>query len=31
VLKILDKNISLDFLKNLPEDVIIDPEPESLL
>ena len=31
VLKILDKNISLDFLKDLPEDIIIDPEPESLL
>jgi primosomal protein N' (replication factor Y) len=31
ILKILDEKLSLAFLNNLPEDVIIDPEPESLL
>lgn len=31
ILKILDKNISLDFLNALPEDVIVDTEPENLL
>jgi len=31
ILKVLDANFSLNFLKKLPEDVIIDVEPESLL
>ena len=31
IIKITDKNISLDFLKELPEDIIIDVEPERLL
>lgn len=31
IIKVLAKKAGLDFLKNLPDDVIIDVEPESLL
>lgn len=31
VLKILDKKSNLDFLNNLPENIIIDKDPENLL
>jgi primosomal protein N' (replication factor Y) len=31
LIKILDKNLSLEFLKNIPENVIIDIDPENLL